>query len=48
MILIANVLQPLIDVAQSILNFWHDSVGLQLGRLDHHADGLSSGSRSCR
>ena len=31
MILIANVLQPLIDVAQSILNFWHDSVGFSWG-----------------
>ena len=31
MILVANVLQPLIDVAQSILNFWHDSVGFSWG-----------------
>jgi len=28
---VANVLQPLIDVAQSILNFWHDSAGLSWG-----------------
>jgi YidC/Oxa1 family membrane protein insertase len=31
MILIANVLQPLIDVAHSILKFWHDSVGFSWG-----------------
>ncbi|MGH2838173.1 MAG: YidC/Oxa1 family membrane protein insertase [Thermoleophilaceae bacterium] len=31
MILIANVLQPLIDVAQSILTFWHDSAGFSWG-----------------
>ena len=28
---IANVLQPLIDVAHEILKFWHDSVGLSWG-----------------
>jgi YidC/Oxa1 family membrane protein insertase len=31
MILIANVLQPLIDVAHSILKFWHDEAGLSWG-----------------
>ena len=31
MILVANVLQPLIDVAHSILKFWHDSVGFSWG-----------------
>jgi YidC/Oxa1 family membrane protein insertase len=30
-LLLANVLQPLIDVAESILTFWHDSVGLSWG-----------------
>src|SRR3954453_1947214 len=29
--MIANVLQPLIDVAHSILRFWHDTVGLSWG-----------------
>ncbi len=29
--IIANVLQPLIDVAESILRFYHDSVGLSWG-----------------
>src|SRR5687768_10128512 len=28
---IANVLQPLIDVAHEILKFWHDTVGLSWG-----------------
>jgi len=28
---VANVLQPLIDVAHEILKFWHDSVGLSWG-----------------
>ncbi len=28
---LANVLQPLIDVANSILEFWHDSAGLSWG-----------------
>jgi len=28
---IANVLQPLIDVAEAILKFWHDDVGLSWG-----------------
>jgi YidC/Oxa1 family membrane protein insertase len=28
---VANVLQPLIDVAESILTFWHDEVGLSWG-----------------
>ncbi len=28
---VANVLQPLIDVAESILTFWHDDVGLSWG-----------------
>jgi YidC/Oxa1 family membrane protein insertase len=28
---LANVLQPLIDVAHAILKFWHDSVGLSWG-----------------
>ena len=31
MILIANVLQPLIDVAHEILKFWHDSAGFSWG-----------------
>jgi YidC/Oxa1 family membrane protein insertase len=31
MILIANVLQPLIDLADAILGFWHDQVGLSWG-----------------
>jgi YidC/Oxa1 family membrane protein insertase len=30
-ILIANVLQPLINVAEAILKFWHDTVGLGWG-----------------
>jgi len=29
--LIANVLQPLIDVAEAILKFWHDDAGLSWG-----------------
>jgi YidC/Oxa1 family membrane protein insertase len=29
--LIANVLQPLIDVAETILKFWHDDAGLSWG-----------------
>jgi len=28
---LANVLQPLIDITESILKFWHDSVGLSWG-----------------
>jgi YidC/Oxa1 family membrane protein insertase len=28
---VANVLQPLIDVAEAILKFWHDDVGLSWG-----------------
>ena len=28
---VANILQPLIDVADTILQFWHDSVGLSWG-----------------
>ena len=28
---LANVLQPLIDVAHAILKFWHDTVGLSWG-----------------
>jgi YidC/Oxa1 family membrane protein insertase len=28
---IANVLQPLIDITESIMKFWHDSVGLSWG-----------------
>ena len=28
---LANVLQPLIDVAHAVLKFWHDSVGLSWG-----------------
>ncbi len=28
---IANVLQPLIDITESVLKFWHDSVGLSWG-----------------
>jgi YidC/Oxa1 family membrane protein insertase len=31
MLPLANVLQPLIDVAEAILKFWHDSVGLGWG-----------------
>jgi YidC/Oxa1 family membrane protein insertase len=31
MIVIANVLQPLIDVADAILKFWHDQAGLSWG-----------------
>jgi YidC/Oxa1 family membrane protein insertase len=31
MILIANVLQPLIDVCDSVLEFWHDQAGLSWG-----------------
>ncbi len=31
MIVIANVLQPLIDVAEAILRFYHDNVGLSWG-----------------
>ncbi|HLL87517.1 MAG TPA: YidC/Oxa1 family membrane protein insertase [Thermoleophilaceae bacterium] len=30
-LVLANVLQPLIDVADAILRFWHDSVGLSWG-----------------
>jgi YidC/Oxa1 family membrane protein insertase len=29
--LVANILQPLIDVCHAILRFWHDSVGLSWG-----------------
>ncbi|HEV2773151.1 MAG TPA: YidC/Oxa1 family membrane protein insertase [Thermoleophilaceae bacterium] len=29
---LANILQPLIDVADAILRFWHDTVGLGWGR----------------
>jgi YidC/Oxa1 family membrane protein insertase len=29
--LLANILQPLIDVAHAVLKFWHDSVGLSWG-----------------
>ena len=31
MLVIANVLQPLIDLADAILTFWHDTVGLSWG-----------------
>jgi YidC/Oxa1 family membrane protein insertase len=30
-LLLGNIVQPLIDVAESILTFWHDSVGLSWG-----------------
>jgi YidC/Oxa1 family membrane protein insertase len=30
-LVLANVLQPLIDITESILKFWHDSVGLSWG-----------------
>jgi YidC/Oxa1 family membrane protein insertase len=30
-LVLANVLQPLIDITESILQFWHDSVGLSWG-----------------
>ena len=29
--MIANVLQPLIDVADAVLQFWHDSAGFSWG-----------------
>ena len=35
---IANIVQPLIDVFDSVLVFFHDTVGLSLGLLDHRAD----------
>ena len=28
---LANIVQPLIDVAESVLVFWHDSAGLSWG-----------------
>ncbi len=45
---LANILQPLIDVADSILTFFDDDVGARLGRGDHLARPSSPGSRSCR
>src|SRR3954454_18245269 len=31
MIVLANILQPLIDINEAILRFWHDNVGLSWG-----------------
>jgi len=31
MLVVANILQPLIDINEAILGFWHDTVGLGWG-----------------
>ena len=31
MILVANIFQPIIDVADSVIKFFHDDVGLSWG-----------------
>ena len=40
--------QPLIDVFESVLQFFHDTVGLQLGPVDHRADGRRPRRCWCR
>ena len=39
----ANILQPLINIANGVLQFFHDNVGLSWGALDHRPDRLSPG-----
>ena len=38
MLLIANIFQPLIDVFEAVLKFFHNSVGVPVGLVDRVAD----------
>ena len=44
MLVLANILQPLIDVNEAVLRFFHDNVGLGWGAVDHRPDDRRSGS----
>ena len=40
MLVTANIFQPLIDVFEAVLKFFHNSVGIPLGLVDRAADRL--------
>ena len=44
----ANIFQPLIDVFESVLKFFHNSVGVSVGLVDRPADGLRPGGAASR
>ena len=46
MLVAANIFQPLIDVFEAVLKFFHNTIGVSVGLVDRAADGRRSG-RSC-
>ena len=48
LVLYANIFQPLIDVFEAVLKFFHNSVGLSWGWSIVAADGCDPRGRCCR